>query len=146
MDISDVFHRCNLSLSYVGWFIYVVPPLPEDTSILLCINLLLFVGWLNSTDFFCDAAKIVVDNANVYALDPNSTFVVYPHRDGVYKTSNSAKASPKCLQYTDIYMENLICAAQGYPTPKQSVSNLTICAFKEIFPSFPDEVLDPQLQ
>ena len=34
-DIPDAFHWCNLRLSDVTKFTYVVFPLPEDTSILL---------------------------------------------------------------------------------------------------------------
>ena len=41
-----------------------------------------------------------------------------------------------------MYMDNLLCAAQGDPAQKQRVSNLTIPALKEIFPSLPDKVKD----
>ena len=64
-DISDAFHWFNLRLSDVIKFNYVVSPLPEDTSIILCINLVLTMGWVNSPYFFCDASDMVADNANV---------------------------------------------------------------------------------
>ena len=77
-DILDAFQRCNLRLSNGGKITYVVPPIPEDTSFLLSIDLVLPMGWLNSPEFFCAASEMVAYNANVYALDPSSTFVVYP--------------------------------------------------------------------
>ena len=48
----------------------------------------------------------------VYAMYPNSTFVVYPP----HKNADSATSSPNRLQYVDAYMDNLLCSAQGYPT------------------------------
>ena len=42
--ISDAFHRCKLRPEDVGKFSYVVPPVPSDTSSLLCIDLVLPVG------------------------------------------------------------------------------------------------------
>ena len=47
-------------------------------SILLCIDLALPTNWVKSSDFFCAATDTVVDNNNGYALDPASTFMVYP--------------------------------------------------------------------
>ena len=42
--ISDDFHRCPLQANHIGAFTYVVPPLPSDTAILLCIDLVLPTG------------------------------------------------------------------------------------------------------
>ena len=39
-------------------------------------------------------------------------------------------------------MDDLLCAAQGDPDQQQSLSKLTICALKEIFPSLLDEEKD----
>ena len=51
--ISDAFHRCLLRPAYIGAFTYVLHPLPMDTSTLLCIYLILPMGWVNSPDMFC---------------------------------------------------------------------------------------------
>ena len=61
---------------------------------------------------------------------------------GAYKTAGAQIASPVRLQYVDVYMDDLLCAAQGDPDQQQSLSKLTICALKEIFPSLLDEVKD----
>ena len=77
----DAFHRCNLRPSDFFKFTYVMTPLLADPSVLPCINLVLSMGWINSPDLFCAAYETVDNNANIYALDPDSTFVVYPPHD-----------------------------------------------------------------
>ena len=77
-DILDAFQRCNLCPSDVSKFSYLVPPLMVDPYVLLCIDLMLPMGWVNSLDFFCTASDTVANNDNGYAMDPISTFVVYP--------------------------------------------------------------------
>ena len=52
----------------------------------------------------------------------------------MYKNPNGAIASPNRLQYVDVYMDNLPCDAQGYPTQQQRVSELTIRALKDTSP------------
>ena len=77
-DISDAFHRCPLRAAHIRAFTYVVPPLPCDTTILLCIDLVLPMGWVSSPDIFCAASETVADMANGYILDPKSAFLIYP--------------------------------------------------------------------
>ena len=65
-DISDAFCRCVLRLSDVGAFSYVVPPLPSDTAIYMCVELVLPMGWVSSHLFFCAASNMASDLANTY--------------------------------------------------------------------------------
>ena len=51
-DISDALHWCNLSIADVGKFDYMVPPITSNTSRLLCIYLVLPMGWFKPPDFF----------------------------------------------------------------------------------------------
>ena len=81
-DILDAFHQCNLRPSDVRNFAYAVPPLLSYPSVLLCIDLVLSVGWVKSSDFFFAVSETVTDNTNGYSLDPASAFVVYPHTHG----------------------------------------------------------------
>ena len=106
------------------------PPLLVDPSVLICIDLVLPTGWVNSPDFFYSVSKTVANNANGYALDPASTFVVYPPTVGVYNTVNGATASANHIQYVDVYVDDLLCAAQEHPTQQQRISDLTIHALK----------------
>ena len=63
-DISDAFHRCLLRPADISTFTYVVPPLPTDTPTLMCIDLVLPMGWVNSPDMFCATSETVADVAN----------------------------------------------------------------------------------
>ena len=96
-DISDAFHCCNLRTSDVEKFTYVVTPVPSGTSCLLCIDLVIPMGWFNLTDFFCSASDIVADNANAYALEPTSHFAIYLPTYKVYHTTAAPSASPNRL-------------------------------------------------
>ena len=86
--IFDTFHRCNLLLSDIGKFTCIMPPLPAEPTVLICIYLVLPMGWVNPPDLLCSALDIVADNAKSYLLDPSSSFAVYPPHP------------PPCMGYT----------------------------------------------
>ena len=92
--ISDAFHRCNLRPTDIGNFTYAVPPLPANPTVIICIDLVLLMGWVNSPEFFCSASETVSDNGKSYALDLSSIFDVYPPTSGAYKTVDAQTASP----------------------------------------------------
>ena len=69
LDISNAFHRCVLGPSNVGAFSYVVPPLPSDNDIYLCVDLFLPMGWVSSSPFFCAASETAADLDNAYLAD-----------------------------------------------------------------------------
>ena len=119
-----------------------MPPLPTYISTLLCIDLVLPMGWVNSPDMFCAASNTVADVANCYLLDPTSAFTVYPPTAGTYYLAPYPTASAARIQYVDVYMDDLNCATQGYVGQQQRVSELTIRSKKEIFPSLLAEVKD----
>ena len=75
-DVSDDFHQCLLRPGDIGAFTYIVPPLPTEISTLLCIELVLPIGWVNSPDMFCTASETVSDVANGYLLNPTSAFTI----------------------------------------------------------------------
>ena len=52
IDVTDVYHRGTLKPSQVGVFTYVVPSVPDENVILICINLVLPMGWVDSPKFF----------------------------------------------------------------------------------------------
>ena len=139
-DISDAFHRCLLRLGDIGAFTYVVPQLPTDISTLLCIDLVLPMGWVTSLDMFCAASETVDDVANGYLLNPTSAFTIYLPTSLTYSLDPSPTASSTRLQYVDVYMDDLNCTTQGDVGQLQWASKLTIRAVKSIFPSLLDEV------
>ena len=64
LDVTDAYHRGTLKPSQVGAFAYIVPSLPDDDAILICINLLLPMGWVDSPKFFCAFSETLTDVAN----------------------------------------------------------------------------------
>ena len=64
LDVTDAYHRGNLKPSQVGAFAYVVPSVPEDDAIFICIDLVLPMGWVESPKFFCAFSETLTDVAN----------------------------------------------------------------------------------
>ena len=141
-DISDAFHRCLLLPGDIGSFTYVVPPLPTYISTLLCIDLVIPKGWVNSPYMLCASSETVSDVDNGYLLGPTSTFKIYPPTEGTYSLDPSLTASAARLQYVDFYMDGLNCATHVDVGKQQQTSKLTIRSLKEIFPPLPYEVKD----
>ena len=121
-DRSSIGLDGPLRAAHIGAFTYVVPPLPSDTKILLCIDLVLPMGWVNSPDMFCAASETVADMANGYILDPTSAFVIYPPTVNTYSTTPAPTASSARLQCTEVYMDDLLSATQEDRTQQQRVS------------------------
>ena len=112
-DIIDTFHRCVLRPADVGAFSYLVSPLPSNTAIYLCVDLVLPMFWLRSPPFFCAASETAADLANTYLADHRSPTPEYGPTLGTYSTVPSPPASAGQLQATDVYMDDHNCLAQG---------------------------------
>ena len=141
-DISYTFHRCPIRAEHIGAFTYVVPPLPSDTTIILCINLVLPMGWVNSPDMFCAASETVADIANGYILDTTSAFLIYPPTANTYTMAPDPTTSSARLQCKEVYMDALLSTTLGDMKQQQRVSELTLWAIKENPPSLPAEAKD----
>ena len=110
--ISDAFHQCLLRPADISDFTYIVPPLPTDTSTLMCIDLVLPMGWVNSPYIFFLASETVADVANCYLLYPTSAFEIYLSTAGTYSLAPSPTSSTVNLQYVGVYMDNSNCSTQ----------------------------------
>ena len=64
LDVTDAYHHGTLYLSQVGAFAYVVPSVPDDDVILICIDLVLPTGWVDSSKIFLDFSETLTDMAN----------------------------------------------------------------------------------
>ena len=96
-----------------------MPSLPDDPTVIICIDLVLPMVWVKSPNFFCSVSETVSNNSNSYALDSSSTLSVHSLTARAYYTADAKTASSGRLQYVDVYMDDLLCAAQGDPTQKQ---------------------------
>ena len=97
----------------MGGFTYVVPPLPEDETTFICVELLIHMVWLNFLLLFCAASDTVEDMENIYIIDPSSSFTKYVPTSGSYYTLPSRTAYLVRLQGTYIYMDDLMYVSQG---------------------------------
>ena len=141
-DISDGFHRCLLRPEFVGSFTYVVPPIPEYSEIYLCVDLVLPMGWVNSTPFFCAAYETAADLAKAYLAKPQTPWRTYdPTKDRYVTTPNNAAYSNR-LQKVEVYMDDFMGTTQGDPDQQERVTEIFLQAIKEIFPSVPEETKD----
>ena len=53
MDITDAYHRVTVKPSKVGEFVYITPSAPGYEGCIICIDLVILMGWVNSPIFFC---------------------------------------------------------------------------------------------
>ena len=51
IDGTNAYHCDTLQTSHVGAFAYVVPSVPEDDGIIICIDIYLPMGWVDSPKF-----------------------------------------------------------------------------------------------
>ena len=114
-DISDTYHCCPLRTPNVGAFAYVVPPIASDPDHLLCIDLVLPMGWVSSPDLFCTASETATDVINLYITEPTTPYVLYFPSTGLYSVYPVEAASPARLQKVNVYMDDLNCITQGSP-------------------------------
>ena len=125
----------------VNWRLHLrCAPFPTDISTLLCIDLVLPMGWVYSPDMLCAAPETVSDVGNGYLLDPTSALTIYPSTAVTYYLDPYLTDSASRLQYVDVYMYELNFATQGDVGQQQQASELAIRDLKEIFPSFLAEV------
>ena len=126
-DIYDAFHRCLLRPADIGAFTYVVPPPPPtDISTLLCIDLVLPMGWVNYPDMFCAALETVAGIDNGYLLNPTLAFEIYPAIAGTYSLATSLTSSTARIQYVDVYIDNLNYTTEGNVGQHQRTSGITL--------------------
>ena len=48
LDVTDAYHRGAIKPAQVGAFAYVIPSAPEDEGKIICIDLVLPMGWVNA--------------------------------------------------------------------------------------------------
>ena len=141
-DVSNAFHRCNLRPSDVKSFAYVVPVLSSDPDVLICINLVLPMGWVNSPDLFYSTLETVADIANQLLSKPATPTPIYGATKHIYHTVTSQTASPSRLQYADFYVEDINCLVEDDDVQQQHVSELVLRALKDVYPTISGETKD----
>ena len=72
LNVTDAYHRDTLWQSQVSVFAYIFPSAPDNSCIIICINLVLPMVWVDSLNFFCAFSETLTDavNALVYTELP----------------------------------------------------------------------------
>ena len=64
LGFIDVYHRSTVKPAQVGAFAYAIPSALGDEGKIICIDLVLSMGWVDSPKFFCAFLEMLTDVAN----------------------------------------------------------------------------------
>ena len=112
LDLTDVYQRGTLKPSQVGAFAYVVPSVPEDDAILICIDLVLPIRWVDSPKFSCAFSKTLTDMANAL-VDADLPVPAYGEISALPSTEPGTPLSSASLAHIYCYMDDVIATVQG---------------------------------
>ena len=112
LDVTDACHRGTLKPSQVGAFAYVVPSVPDDDVILICIDLVLPMGWVDSSKFFCVFSETLTDVANAL-VDADLPVTAYGAISALPATEPGDPHNSPSLIHIDFYMDDAIAVVQG---------------------------------
>ena len=97
LDAIDAYHCGTVKPSQVGAFAYVIPLASGDKVPIICINLVLPMGWLDSPKFFCAFLETLTDVANPL-VDTNlpvpSYSMIYESQQPIQGPLTTWRASP----------------------------------------------------
>ena len=90
LDITDAYHCGILRLSQVGAFAYSIPVASDNDFIIICIDMVLPMGWVESPKIFCAFLETLtyMENSFVHTLLP------VPWYGTISKISKTGLGSP----------------------------------------------------
>ena len=138
MDVMDAYHCGTLRPAQVGAFTYVVPAVSENDCTIICIDLVLTMGWVNSPKYFCAFSETLIDVVNDL-VHTSLTVLAYGANLEIPETGPGPPHTINSLAHIDCYMDDVITAVQGGADRQQKVFDGTVRALKWIFPSLSGE-------
>ena len=111
LDITNAYHRSTVIPFQVGTFTYVVPLAPEDKVCIICINLVLPMGWVDSPKFFCVFSETLTAMANDL-VDTDLPVPSYGAISEIPETGPGPPHTPESLTHIYCYMDDVISAVQ----------------------------------
>ena len=111
LDVTDAYHCGTLRMSQVGAFTYIVPSAPDDDCIIICVDLVLPMEWVDSTKFFCTSSKTLIDVSNALV----DMELLVPAYGVIYKILSTVPGLPHTrdsLTHINWYMDNVISMVQ----------------------------------
>ena len=107
LDVTDLYHRGTVKPPQVGAFVYIIPLSPGDEGCIICIDLVLPMGWLDSPKFFCSFLETLTDVANALA-DKGLPVPSYGTISKIPETGPGPPHTPESLTHIDCYMDDVI--------------------------------------
>ena len=80
LNVIDAYHYGTLQPSQVGAFAYVVSSVPDNDVIIIFIDLVLPMGWVDSPKFFCAFLETIINVANALVDADRGHFRATIHR------------------------------------------------------------------
>ena len=114
LDVTDVYHCDTQHLPQVGDFSYVIPLAPDDDGIIICINMIFLVVWVDSSKFFCTFSEILTDVVNSL-IDTVLPVPDYSTIANIPATGPGPPDAHESLTHIDCYVDYVIFAVQGAP-------------------------------
>ena len=93
---------------------YVVSSAPDDDCIIICINLVMMMGWVDEYKFFCALSETLTDTADAL-LDTDLTILAYGVISKITSTGSPPYHTCESLTHIYCYMNDVISAVQGGP-------------------------------
>ena len=112
LNVTDIYHHSTLKPSQVGAFAYVVPSLPDEDLVLICIDLVLLVGWVDSPKLFCAFSEMLTDVTNAM-VDADLPVPAYGAISALPATNPPPLHTLASLTHLDFYMDDVIGVVQG---------------------------------
>ena len=114
MDGMNEYQLSTLQPYQMRNFTYSFALVLEYYGIVISINLVLPVGWVDSTKFFCAFSETMMDVASAL-LDTLIPVLEYGYMTNIPVTGLVPPHVQKSLTHIDCYMDDVISAVQGGP-------------------------------
>ena len=114
LDVMDAYCHSKLWLYQVGAFSYIVPSSPNDDGIIICIDLILLIGWVDSPKLLCALSEMLTDIANAL-VDTDLPVPAYGAISDLSSMGLVPTRTLRSLTHIDCYMGHMISAVQGGP-------------------------------
>ena len=111
LDVTDTYQCVTLQPSQVGGFAYAVLSVPDDYVIIICIDLVLPMGWVDSPNFFCVFSETLTDVANAL-VGADLPVPAYGAIPALPATDPGSPHNPESLTHIDYYMDDVISTVQ----------------------------------
>ena len=136
--MTDAYYRGTLWSYHVVDFSYFSPSAPYNDVIIICIDLVLPMGWVESPKFFCVFSETLTDLANTL-IDMDLPVPAYGAISDLPSTGMGLTHTYRSLTHIYCYMDDVICAVQCGTELQQQVFDSIVRAIKWLLPSLPGE-------